>query len=78
MAQPFDLATGRLGGVILGTTQSSRSQFAEQSVRTEQTAYSYDQQQVSDLSTAQNYFSLSTTSGIAPGLQRPLQQLFLN
>jgi flagellar hook-associated protein 1 len=68
VAQPFDLATGSPGGVGLGPTQSSRSQYAEQSVRTEQTAYSYDQQQVSDLSTAQNYFSLSTTSGIAPDI----------
>jgi flagellar hook-associated protein 1 len=68
VAQPFDLATGDSGGVMLGTTQSSRSQLAEQSVRTQQSAYSYDQQQVSDLSTAQDYFSLSATSGIGPDL----------
>ncbi len=68
IAQPFDLVTGAPGGVGLGPTQSSRSLFADQSVRTEQTAYSYDQQQVSDLSTAQNYFSLSATSGIAPDM----------
>jgi flagellar hook-associated protein 1 len=68
VAQPFDLATGAPGGVELGPTQSSRNQLAEQSVRTEQTAYSYDQQQVSDLSAAQNYFSLSTTSGIGPDI----------
>ena len=68
VAQPFDLTTGAPGGVELGPTQSSRSQYADQSVRTEQTAYSYDQQQVSDLSTAQNYFSLSATSGIAPDM----------
>ena len=73
VAQPFDLATGASGGVTLGTTQSSRSQFAEQAVRTQQTAYSYDQQQVSDLSTAQNYFSLSTTSGIAPSISALFQ-----
>ena len=68
VAQPFDLATGDSGGVMLGTTQNSRSQLAEQSVRTQQSAYSYDQQQVSDLSTAQDYFSLSATSGIGPDL----------
>jgi flagellar hook-associated protein 1 FlgK len=68
VAQPFDLTTGAAGGVALGPTESSRSQLAEQSVRTEQTAYSYDQQQVADLSTAQNYFSLSTTSGIGPDI----------
>jgi len=68
VAQPFDLTNGESGGVGLGTTQSSRDQFAEQSVREQQTASGYDQQQVSDLSTAQNYFSVSASSGIAPDL----------
>jgi flagellar hook-associated protein 1 len=68
VAQPFNVLTGASGGVKLGETQSTRSQFAEQSVRTQQTDYSYDQQQVQDLSTAQNYFSLSSTSGIAPSI----------
>jgi len=68
VAQPFDLAEGSPGGVVLGTTQSTRDQFAEQAVRTQQTDYSYDQQQVQDLTTAQNYFSLSTTAGIAPSI----------
>lgn len=68
VAQPFNVLTGSPGGVELGTTQSTRDQFLEQSVRTQQTAYSYDQQQVSDLSTVQNYFSLSTSSGIAPAM----------
>jgi flagellar hook-associated protein 1 len=68
VAQPFDLTTGAPGGVLLGPTQSSRNQFAEQSVRAEQTANGFDQQKVSDLSTVQNYFGLSTTSGIAPDI----------
>lgn len=68
MAQPFDLVTGMPGGVALGPTQSSRSQFAEQGVRDQQTASGYYTQQISDLSTAQNYFSLSDTSGIAPDI----------
>jgi flagellar hook-associated protein 1 FlgK len=73
VAQPFDLAKGATGGVALGVTQSSRSQFAEQSVRTQQTASAYDQQKVTDLSAAQNYFSLSTTSGIAPSISALFQ-----
>jgi len=73
VAQPFDLATGAPGGVSLGPTESSRSQFAEQSVRTQQTVSSYDQQKVSDLSTVQNYFSLSTSAGIAPDLSALFQ-----
>src|SRR5581483_9559782 len=68
IAQSFDLQTGAPGGVLLGITQSTRDQFAEQYVRTEQTNYSFDQQKVSDLTSAQNYFSLSTSSGIAPAL----------
>lgn len=73
VAQPFDLVTGAPGGVSLGPTQSSRSQFAEQSVRDQQTVYGYDQQKVSDLSTTENYFSLSTTSGIAPAISALFQ-----
>lgn len=68
VAQPFNVKTGSAGGVELGVTESTRDQFAEQAVRTQQTATSYDQQQVTDLSTAQNYFSLSTTSGIGPSI----------
>jgi flagellar hook-associated protein 1 len=67
-AQPFDLTTGMPGGVALGPTQSTRDQFAEQGVRTQQTASGYYQQQVSDLTTAQNYFPMSDTSGIAPDM----------
>jgi flagellar hook-associated protein 1 FlgK len=68
VAQPFDVANGNSGGVSLGVTQSSRSQFAEQSVRDQQTASAYDQQKVADLTTAQNYFSVSATSGISPDI----------
>jgi len=72
-ARPFDLVTGAPGGVMLGPTESSRNQFVEQSVRTQQAASAYDQQKVSDLSTAQNYFSLSDTSGIAPAISALFQ-----
>ena len=73
VSQPFDVKTGIPGGVSLGLTQSTRDQFAERAVRTQQTASSYDQQQVSDLSAAQNYFSLSTTSGIGPSISALFQ-----
>jgi flagellar hook-associated protein 1 FlgK len=68
VALPFDFINGSPGGVGLGVTQNTRSQFAEQAVRAQQTANSYDQQQVTDLSTAQDYFGLSTTSGIGPDM----------
>lgn len=73
VAQPFDLKTGTPGGVSIGPTESTRDQYAEQNVRTQQTAYSYDQQQVTDLGNAQNYFSLSTSSGIAPAISALFQ-----
>src|SRR5580698_108588 len=56
VAQPFNVLNGLPGGVSLGITQDTRDQFAEQGVRTQQSAYSYDQQQVADLGTVQNYF----------------------
>ncbi len=68
VAMPFDLVTGMPGGVSLGPTQSSRSQYAEQAVRAQQTASGYEQQKVSDLSTTQNFFSVSGTSGIGPDM----------
>jgi flagellar hook-associated protein FlgK len=61
VAQAFDLETGMPGGVQLGPTQSSRSLYAEQSVQAQQTASTYEQQKISDLSTTQNFFSLSNT-----------------
>ncbi len=67
-AQPFDISVGLPGGVQLGPTQNSRSAFAEQSVRTQQTALGADQQKVADLSSVQNYFPLSSTSGLAPAI----------
>ena len=73
VAQSFDLVTGAPGGVKLGSTQSSRNQFAETAVRNQQTSYSYDQQKVADLSIAQNYFSMSASSGIAPAMSSLFQ-----
>jgi len=68
VAMPFDLATGAPGGVQLGATQNSRSQYAEQAVRTQQTDSAYDQQKVADLGSTQNFFSLSNTAGLAPDI----------
>src|SRR5581483_10536268 len=67
-AQPFDLTIGLPGGVALGPTETSRNGFAEQAVRDQQTALGYYQQKAADLTPLQNYFSLSTSSGIAPAI----------
>jgi flagellar hook-associated protein 1 FlgK len=67
-AMPFDLVTGMPGGVALGPSQSSRSQYAEQGVRTQQSSTGFDQQKVADISTTQNFFSTSDTSGLGPAI----------
>jgi flagellar hook-associated protein 1 FlgK len=72
-ALPLDLSVGLPGGVTLGQTQNSRNGFAEQAVRDQQTALGYYQQKTSDLTPVENYFSLSSTSGIAPAISNLFQ-----
>jgi len=72
-ALPLDLSSGLPGGVMLGPTQSSRNGFAEQAVRDEQTATGFYQQKTSDLTPLENYFSLSSTAGIAPAISNLFQ-----
>lgn len=72
-AMPFDLTVGLPGGVELGTTESSRSAFAEQSVRSQQTALGAAQQKVADLTSVEPYFDLSTSSGLAPSISNLFQ-----
>lgn len=72
-SRPFDLVAGMPGGVALGPTQSTRSQFAEESVRDQQTASAFDRQKISDLSNTQNFFSVSNTSGLAPAISALFQ-----
>jgi flagellar hook-associated protein 1 FlgK len=72
-AMPFDLTVGLPGGVRPGPVQSSRDAFAEQSVRDQQTSLGFYQQKTADITSAQNYFSLSSTSGIAPAMSALFQ-----
>lgn len=72
-AMPLDLSVGLPGGVALGQTQSSRSGFAEQSVRDQQTALGYYQQKAADLTPIENSFPLSNASGIAPAISSLFQ-----
>ena len=67
-AMPFDLAQGLSGGVKAGPVQSARDQYAEVSVRDQQSNLGLSQQKVTDLTAVQNYFSLSSTSGVAPAM----------
>jgi flagellar hook-associated protein 1 len=67
-ALPFDLTVGPPGGVAAGPVQSSRDAYAEQAVRNQQTDLGFSNQQVSDLTSIEGYFSTSSTSGIGPAM----------
>jgi flagellar hook-associated protein 1 FlgK len=67
-AQPLDLSQGLDGGVLPGPMQSSRDQYAEKAVQQQQTALGLYQQKVADLTPLQSFFSLSSTSGVAPAM----------
>jgi flagellar hook-associated protein 1 FlgK len=67
-AQPLNLSQGLVGGVTPGPMQSSRDQYAEQAVQQQQTALALYQQKVADLTPVQSFFSLSSTSGVAPAM----------
>lgn len=67
-ALPFDLTVGLPGGVAAGPVVSSRSAFAEKSVRDQQTALGLYQQKIADLTPLQSFFDLSSTSGLASSM----------
>ena len=64
----MDLIDGETGGVTTGQIQSTRSEFAEQAVRTQQTALGYQQQSVTSLTSLQSNFDISGNSGIDKAL----------
>ncbi len=63
-SQPFEPASGIVGGVALGNVQSSRNEFAEQGVDRAQTSLGMATQQSSSLTGVQNALNLSGTNGI--------------
>lgn len=68
VAQPFDISVGLPGGVVAGNTQNTRDAYAEEAVRSEQSAYNYSNQEVTDLTPVQSTFDLSSSSGIGPDM----------
>jgi flagellar hook-associated protein 1 len=67
-AMPMELDSGLSGGVTVGQLESTRNEFAEQAVRTQQTALAWQQQAVTGLTSLQSVFDVSGTSGIDKGL----------
>ena len=67
-ALPEDVALGYPGGVMAGEVVSSRNQYAEQSVRDQQTALGGSTQNVNSLTNLQSLFDVTGTSGISTAL----------
>ena len=65
---PFDVTVGLPGGVVANGTQSSRDPYAEQAVRTQQSATGLATQQANDLGAVEPYFSLTSDSSISSTL----------
>ena len=69
-ALPFDVSIGLPGGVRFSTAESSRNAYAEQSVRDQQSAFGYYQQQANDLAPLSSAFDLTGKTGIGPAIDQ--------
>ncbi len=67
-ADPFNLSDGEIGGASAGVVISSRNQFAEQNVHTQNMQLGASTQDVTSLTQLQNLFPVSGTTGIANAL----------
>lgn len=65
---PFDPSEGLAGGVTPGPLINTRSEYAEQAVRDQDTAFGSAQQLSNDLGQIQPLFDLTSTTGIASSL----------
>jgi flagellar hook-associated protein 1 FlgK len=67
-ADSFNPSEGFEGGVSAGPVLSTRSQFLEQTVRTQTTALGTAEQQASDLAPLQSIFDLTSATGVSGSL----------
>ncbi len=67
-ALPFEQGTGEVGGVQSGPMQDTRNLFAEANVQTGNSQLGLFQQQASSLTSLQNNFDISGTTGIPAAL----------
>jgi flagellar hook-associated protein 1 FlgK len=68
MADSFNPSESLYGGVSAGPVLSTRSQYLEQSVRTQTTLLGSAEQQVSDLTPLQSLFDLTSATGVSGAL----------
>ena len=73
IALPFDPLVGTTGGVGVGQMVSSRDQYADQAVRTQETGLGYQTQMTSTLSALQSSFDISGNQGIPLALNNLFQ-----
>ncbi len=73
VAQPLEPAEGLPGGIAAGQIQSSRDEYAEQTVRTNQEAFGQADQSVTELTTIQPLFDVTGSSGIPQALNALFQ-----
>lgn len=73
VAQNVDILHGSYGGVSIGQLQSSRSEYAEQAVREQNSGLGKDQQLVDGLNSLQALFDISGTTGIPYALNQFFQ-----
>jgi flagellar hook-associated protein 1 FlgK len=66
--QDFSTQEGLAGGVSTGPTQSTRDEYAEQAVRSQQQQYSGFQQTTNDLNSVQGLFDVTGQSGVPAAL----------
>ncbi len=67
-ALPFQPAAGLVGGVMAGPLNSSRDEYLEQAVRTQQQLLGSSTQTAQDLGQLQPLFDLTSTSGVATSI----------
>ncbi len=67
-AMAFDLDRGLIGGVEAGEVQSTRSQYAEKSVRQEESTLGYYEQVATSLESLESVFDISGNTGICGAL----------
>lgn len=80
-ALPFDPSVGLPGGVGAGPIVSTRSAYAEEAVRTQQSAHGYEQQIAADLGQLQSYFDVSGGSNVSSSINdlfRSFSRLSIN
>jgi flagellar hook-associated protein 1 FlgK len=73
--QDFSTQEGLAGGVTTGPTQSTRDEYAEQAVRSQQQQYSGYQQTTNDLNSVQGLFDVTGQTGV-PAAVAALFQAF--